>query len=61
MLLPGQMGALEVVVECLARGWPALLVGGPAAGKASLARAAAALAGAAAAATAAHPLGICSW
>ncbi len=46
LLLPGQLPALESLAECLARGWPALLVGGPASGKTSLARAAAALAGA---------------
>lgn len=46
MLLPGRLQPFESLAECLARGWPALLVGGPASGKTSLARAAAALAGA---------------
>jgi hypothetical protein len=45
VLLPGRLGELESLAECLARGWPALLVGGPSSGKSSLARMAAALAG----------------
>lgn len=45
MLLPGQMIALEVLAECMARGWPALLIGASGSGKASIARSAAALAG----------------
>lgn len=45
VLLPGRLRELESLAECLARGWPALLVGGPSSGKSSLARIAAALAG----------------
>lgn len=45
MLLPGRLREAESLAECLARGWPALLVGGPGSGKSSLARTAAALAG----------------
>lgn len=45
MLLPGRLRELESLAECLARGWPALLVGGAGSGKSSLARIAAALAG----------------
>ncbi len=44
-MLPGQLTVLEGLAECLSRGWPAVLVGGPASGKTSLARCAAALAG----------------
>ena len=45
VLLSGRLRELESLAECLARGWPALLVGGPSSGKSSLARIAAALAG----------------
>lgn len=45
MLLPGQMIALEVLAECMVRGWPALLIGASGSGKASVVRCAAALAG----------------